>query len=43
MAGQPLVDTARDVAHLGKLFHENAFAFGVGVKALVGFGSVFGH
>jgi len=43
VARQPIVNAAGDVADMGKLFHEHALAFGVGVDILIGVGEMFGH
>jgi hypothetical protein len=43
MAGQPLVNAARDVADLGKLFQEDTLAFSIGLHQLIGFSGMFDH
>jgi hypothetical protein len=43
VAGQPLVNAAGDVADLGKLFQEDALAFGGFVNSLMAFRRMFGH
>src|SRR6266478_2751382 len=43
VARQALVNAAGDVADLGKLFHQDALAFDVGLDGLIGGGGMFGH